>query len=208
MPWGRSELRIIRNEAIMLPPVQTARRSSHCVLVIRFIAIVFIPAFFATPAYADATRDALTEIAKCADIPDSSARLKCFDAAVPGARSALASPAQPEKEKRGILEWFGFSRPQKPATKPEEFGKPPPSRPDEITQITASVLEFAKTARGRAVFILDNGQVWRQLDGDDTVVLEPQPGTTMKVTIAIGLLGNYNLTVEGRNALVRVFRLK
>ena len=192
----------------MRTTAQAAVWSTHCVFVMRSIAIVFIAAFVAVPAHADATRDALTEIAKCADIPDSSARLKCFDAAVPGARSALATTAQPEKDKRGILEWFGFSRPQKPVTKAEEFGKPPPSRPDEITQITAAVLEFAKTARGRAVFILDNGQVWRQLDGDDIVVLEPQPGKTMKVTIAIGLLGNFNLTVEGRNALVRVFRLK
>lgn len=196
------------SEIEQLPAARTARWSSHCVLLIRFIALTFISAFAAAPAYADATRDALTEIAKCADISDSSARLKCFDAAVPSAKSALATAAQPEKEKGGILEWFGFSRPQKPVTKAEDFGKPPQSRPDEITRITAPVLEFAKTARGRAVFILDNGQVWRQLDGDDTVVLEPQPGKTMKVTIAIGLLGNYNLTVEGRNALVRVFRLK
>lgn len=192
----------------MLPTAQTARWPGHCMHLIRFIALTFISAFVATPACADATRDALTEIAKCADISDSSARLKCFDAAVPSARSALATAAQPEKDKGGILEWFGFSRPQKPATKAEDFGKPRPSRPDEITQITASVLEFARTARGRAVFILDNGQVWRQLDGDDTVVLEPQPGKAMKVTIAIGLLGNYNLTVEGRNAFVRVLRLK
>ena len=80
----------------------------------------------------------------------------------------------------------------------------------EITQITATVIELARTARGRSIFILDNGQVWRQIDGDDTNVQDPQPGKTMKVAIEMGvwLLGNYNLTIEGRNALIRVRRVK
>jgi len=52
--------------------------------------------------------------------------------------------------------------------------------------------------------------VWRQLDGDDADVQDPQPGKTMKVTIKMGLslLGNYNLTIEGRNGLIRVHRVK
>lgn len=190
-----------------LPGAQTTRWSGQMGLLFRCLAPAFIGAFLTTPACADATRDALTEIAKCADIPVSAARLNCFDAAVPGARSALATPVQADKG-GGLLEWFGFSRPKKPVTKPEDFGKPPQVGPDEMTQMSASVLELAKTARGRAVFILDNGQVWRQLEGDDAVVLEPPPGKTMKVTIAIGMLGNYNLIVKGRNGLVRVTRLK
>ena len=55
-------------------------------------------------------------------------------------------------------------------TKPEEFGKPPAEPAGEINEISSPVLEFAKTARGKAVFILENGQVWRQLDSDGTVV--------------------------------------
>ena len=190
-----------------LPAAQTTCWSGHKGLLIRCLAPAFLGAFLPTPVCADATRDALTEIAKCADIPDSSARLKCFDAAVPGARSALATPVRADQE-GGLLEWFGFSRPKKPVTKPEDFGKPPQSGPDEMTQMSATVLEFARTARGRALFVLDNGQVWRQLDGDDTVILEPLPGKTMKITIALGMLGNYNLTIEGRNSAVRVSRLK
>src|SRR6266545_166877 len=65
-----------------------------------------------------------------------------------------------------------------------------------------------RIARGRSIFVLDNGQVWRQLDGDDADVQDPRPGEPMKVAIETGLLGNYNLTIEGRNALIRVRRLK
>ena len=89
----------------------------------------------------------------------------------------------------------------------EEFGKPPPE-PKGITEITSDVLEFAKTPYGKALFILDNGQVWRQLDADSTNVLAPPAGTKMKVTIEVGVFGSYNLTIQGRNALIKVTRLK
>ena len=157
--------------------------------------------------HADTTKEALSELVRCSGIADSGERLKCFDAAASRAKGALAE--HEAKEKRGILDWFGFSRPRKPVTTPEQFGKPAPVLPGgEINQITATVIEFALTPRGKAVFILDNGQVWRQLDADDTRVLEPDPGKPMKVTIEIGLLENYNLLIEGRRALIRVRRLK
>lgn len=164
-------------------------------------------------AYADATRDALAELAKCADIADSTLRLKCFDDAMPRAKSALAAPAPApapaaEAPSKSFLEWFGFSRPPAPATKPEEFGKPPPEPAGELNEITSNVIEFAKTARGKAVFILENGQVWRQLDADGTVVTDPPPGKTMKVTVERGFLGSYNLTIDGRNGLIKVTRLR
>jgi hypothetical protein len=136
----------------------------------------------AGPAHADRAGDALSEFTRCAGIAQPSERLKCFDTAAQGLPN--------------------------PPTKAEGFGKPPPLRPDEITQISATVLELAKTGRGRAVFILDNGQTWRQIDGDDTDVREPPPGKTMKVTIATGFLNSYTLTIEGRNGLIRVRRLK
>jgi hypothetical protein len=136
----------------------------------------------AGPAHADRAGDALSELTRCAGIEQSAERLKCFDTAA----QALANPL----------------------AKAEGFGKPPPPRADEVSQIRAAVLELAKTARGRAVFILDNGQTWRQIDGDGTDVREPPPGKTMKVTIATGFLNSYDLTIEGRNGLIKVRRLK
>ena len=175
----------------------------------RVVLLTFALAVAAGPAYADATRDALTELAKCADIADSTLRLKCFDDAMPRAKNALAAPEPAPKEaSKSFLEWFGFSRPAAPVTKPEEFGKAPPEPAGELNEISSPVLEFAKTARGKAVFILENGQVWRQLDSDGTVVLDPPQGKTMKVTVERGALGSYNLTIEGRNGLIKVTRLK
>src|SRR5216117_2646839 len=166
--------------------------------------LAFISIFVAGAAHADFTGDASAEVARCAGIADSAARLKCFDAAGPRANGALAPQQAGEAPGR---DGFGFSPPQG-ATTVEDFGKPPP--PPEITQITASVLELARSARGRPIFVLDNGQVWRQLDADDADVQDPRPGKTMKVTVEMGLslLGNYNLTIEGRNGLIRVYRVQ
>ena len=173
----------------------------------RILLLLCLSIGVAGAALADATQDALSEFVKCAGIKDSSERLTCFDAAALRARTALTELQAPEK--RGILDWFGFSRPRKPVIKPDDFGKPqPPPAPGEITQIGSTVLEFAKTLRGKGVFILENGQVWRQLDGDDTVVYEAPPGTAMKVTIELGFLESYNLMIEGRNGIIKVRRLK
>jgi hypothetical protein len=162
--------------------------------------LAFISIFVAGAAHAEPTGDASDEIAKCAGIADSAARLKCFDAAAPGANGAAAQQAG---EAPG---------PPPAGTGVEDFGKPPP--PPKITQITATVVELARTARGRSIFILDNGQVWRQLDGDDADVQDPRPGKTMKVAIEMNSVGSlfgghsYNLTIEGRNGLIRVRRVK
>ena len=133
-------------------------------------------------AHADAARDTLGEIARCSSISDSAQRLQCFDRAAPLARDALAPRA-------------------------EDFGKPV-APPAELAQVVASVRELSKTVRGRALFVLDNGQTWRQLDGDDSQVPEPAPGTALKVTIERGVFGSYHLTIEGRNGLVRVRRVE
>jgi hypothetical protein len=177
----------------------------------RVLLVPLAAASIAAPARADPARDVLSEMAKCAEVAEASERLKCFDAGAVRAKSLLAAPAPaPEAAaKKSWLDWFGFSRPEKPATTKEEFGKPPqPAESGELREITATVVEFAKTGRGKAVFILDNGQVWRQLDADGTEVPYAPASTPMKVTIETGFLGSYNLVIEGRNGLIKVTRLK
>ena len=177
----------------------------------RILLVTLAAASLTAPARADPARDVLAEIAKCADVAEASERLKCFDAAAVRAKSMLAAPAPaPDAPaKKSWLDWFGFSRSDKPATTQEEFGKPPrPAESGELKEIAATVIEFAKTARGKAIFILDNGQVWRQLDADSTEVPYAVPGKPMKVLIETGFLGSYNLTIEGRNGLIKVTRLK
>ena len=133
------------------------------------------------------------EIDRCRTITDPAQRLACFDRASTSPPAPVLAPAAPA------------AAPAAPRV--EDFGKPPPPAPAEVTRISANVREFARTARGRALFVLDNGQTWRQIDGDTSVVHDPAPGE-VKVVIERGFLDSYNLMIEGRNGMVKVRRLQ
>jgi len=146
------------------------------------LAIALLCLWWTGLARADEARDALGEITRCSAVAEPAERLRCFDRALPRAKEALVPREQ-------------------------DFGKPPP-RPPELPQVSATVRELSKTVRGRALFVLDNGQTWRQIEGDDAQVHEPPPGTTLKVIIARGMFGSYQLSIEGRNGFVRVRRVE
>ena len=165
-------------------------------------------------AQADPVRDALSEVAKCADIAAAGDRLQCFDAAAVTAKAAVSTaPPAPAaasgatQDDGGILGWFGFSTPS--SNKPEDFGKPPPPpAPGELTGISAGVIEWAKNPLGKALFVLDNGQVWKQIDSDPAEVLKPSGDDPMKVTIEKAMLGSYSLRIVGRKGIIKVRRVK
>jgi hypothetical protein len=180
-------------------------------------AVLFVSAavLLAVPAQADPARDALAEVAKCADIAAAQERLACYDKASATAKTALAAtPVQQaavetEEEEGGVLRWFGLAE-RKPVTKAEDFGKPPVimEGPREVTEISSTVVEFAKNIHGRSLFILENGQVWKQVDGDDFDVRAPRKDEVMKVSIEKAIMGSYSLTIDGQTGLVKVRRVK
>ena len=176
----------------------------------RIPATLFLTSLlFAGLAHADPALDALTEVAKCADVADSAERLKCYDRVAPMARTAIAPATKAATEKKSFLDWFGFNKPETPPQTVDQYGKPAqPPPPDEVKSITSKMLEFARTPRGEALFILENGQVWRQLASDSSVVRDPPPGAPMDITIENGFFGSYNLTMGWQKGLVKVNRLK
>ena len=171
-------------------------------------------------AGASPARDAMTAVAKCAEISGTDERLQCFDAAAASVRTVLAdadrqaeAARKQEEEGGGVLAWFGFTQDGPPVTKAEDFGIAPakntrPDAPKEITEISASVQEFAKTPLGKSIFILDNGQIWRQLDGDQTEVQHRSSSGPMNVRIEKAFMGSYSLFIEGTKKMVKVRRLK
>lgn len=182
----------------------------------RIFWLLATAAVVAIPASANPAKDALIEVAKCADVAAATERLACYDKAAAGAKTALtAAPVQEaavqteEEEEGGVLRWFGLAE-SKPVTKKEEFGMQPKIKEGskEITEISSNVLEFAQNALGRSIFILDNGQVWKQIDGDVTVVRGPKNGEQISVTIEKTFMGSYSLKIEGRNGLIKVRRVK
>ena len=184
----------------------------------RFSWLLAATALITLPTQADPARDALSAVAKCADMAAAAERLDCYDKAAAMAKTAMSTPAPAQQataetkqeDEGGILQWFGLEGTRAP-TKAEDFGKPPPKvmdGPREVTEISAGVLELAKNAYGRSVFVLDNGQVWKQTDGDSIEVAEPKPGQTLQVKIEKAFLGSYSLKIEGRTGIVKVRRVK
>lgn len=171
-------------------------------------------------ALAGTARDALTAVAGCATVQDTAERLKCYDTAAQSAKAVLDEAARQEAARRqeessegGVLAWFGFAPEEKPVTKPEDFGIAPkvedrPDAPKEITEISAKVLEYAKNAHGKSLFILENGQIWRQLDGDTTEIFYRTSDGPMTVRIEKAFMGSFALYVDGKNVKVKVRRLK
>jgi hypothetical protein len=72
-------------------------------------------------------------------------------------------------------------------------------------QMIAGVSGISYDAHGRFTVTLDNGQTWRQLEGD-TAMLKGARITAVR--ISRGALGSYDLNVIGRNATYRVSRLQ
>ena len=187
------------------------------------IVLLCLPA----AALADPRDDVLEALGKCAAIADDKGRLACYDALSPRAKEALAVPPEalarpPTKEEQES--WFGFdlgglfSGGSPKQTTPEQFGSekiaPPPTqpgespKPEEIESIAAGVTEYSFTPFGKFIVFLDNGQVWRQQEGDSDHASFHTKAKDNKVTISRGFLGSYNLAINGSEKIFKVDRVK
>ncbi len=167
--------------------------------------------------------DVLEALGRCAAIAESNARLACYDALAPRLKDALATPPASlghEPTKQEQESWFGFDigslfggGSAQPTTV-EQFGKErtvaaqATREREEIDSISAGVTEVAFTPVGQFIVFLDNGQVWRQLQGDsDRAHFRSNPKDN-KVTISRGALGSYNLAINGSDRIFKVTRVK
>jgi len=172
-----------------------------------------------TAAHAATSREMLDLLAQCADIKDGTERLSCYDKLAPQLRETLAAVKKPaERTEEDKISIFGFDfggvfGSREGPTSPEEFGKnqmpaPAPEEGQVIESITADVTDYARTPFGRFIVVLDNGQVWRQIDSDTSVARFERDAKDNKVVISRGLLGSYNLKINEQNATFKVKRLK
>ena len=106
------------------------------------------------------------------------------------------------------------AKPAPIAPKVEEFGsetvrkpEPPPDAPKEIQEIKAIVTQVEFSRTNRFIVTLDNGQVWRQIEGDVAKAHFHKSGDA--VTVAHGVFGSYVLTLDGHDlGLFRVRRVR
>lgn len=174
-------------------------------------------------------------IVACKAIADDRLRLHCLDVAIAGVvgtasetdqtrerelaqrelelkrREAALQEKSEAAEKSGSL--FGI---RSSSSKPDSFafaaaGLSPHNvergSDGEVEAITASVRKWTYDASGRITMILENGQVWRQTDTAE-VYLSPNWRKPHRVRISRALLGNFAMTVEGKNKSYTVRRIE
>jgi hypothetical protein len=95
-----------------------------------------------------------------------------------------------------------------PATPPPGFGldsTAPKRAPDHIMARMHSY-SFGRDHRFR--LSLDNGQVWQQLEGDDSFARWNKPADRYTVRISPGMFGSYNLQVMNKPGMFKVRRIQ
>jgi hypothetical protein len=144
--------------------------------------------FFATVTAADTPSTVPPELLTCASISRNSERLACFDhalAALATGKSAGA-PATPESS-------FGLlSSERAPPPKINTGGA-------DLQSVSSTLLSFGRADDGSLVFILENGQRWKQISGADPLLKKGDV-----VTINRAALGSFQMVMpSGRSAKVR-----
>lgn len=134
-----------------------------------------------------AKADELSDAAECARIANGELRLACYDKLFREASSDGLMEPEP-----GSIEEFGA----------EQLKVPP------IDFLEARLIDDFTGWSGNTRFRLDNGQVWQQTKNYIRDYKAPTPIPQAKVTISRGLMGTYNLRVEGVKRVVQVRRIK
>ena len=138
----------------------------------------------------------LRELLACRHVAPSAARLICFDrtsaalALSPAPSARAAAPAM-----RAALDphrTFGLPS----ATVVKREASAAGIHVTALSHITAHVVRMWQAPDGGAIFDLDNGQVWKQLNPDGTDMYT-RPGDP--VEISRGLLGSYWLDTPSRH---------
>jgi hypothetical protein len=149
---------------------------------------------------------ALDEVYACAQITDEHQRLECYDHAV---------GRMHEAQNRGDL--VAVDRQQAERVNREAFGFSLPSlgnlfggggsrsriATEDIAEISAHISRVSQDRSGRALFTLDNGQQWEQIDDENA----RNARTGGDVRIRRAAMGSFLMHVEAGGPALRVRRV-
>jgi hypothetical protein len=199
--------------------------------------LLFAGAVTGALAVAGPREEVLARAAHCASIVDDAAWLACYRAAAAPMESALAAagnqasaasspsppvpmprpvpvpvpvpapaPAPPAPQVAAARFGIAADAPSNALVAPAEQLHPAPQTAT-TDHITAHVIRYSLSTQKYFTLVLDNGQVWQQINGDDDFAVLSGPAQRYEVTIRHGLFGSYNLTITGIAGLFRVRRI-
>ncbi len=172
-------------------------------------------------------KQAVVATVSCRDIASDAERLACLDnaSAALAKTSIVREDAEGERtpyvfaENNAVAEGTDTPAPTEKAqseTAPEaDFGgerlraRKEQREKGRRQSLTAQIVEIVVNPFDKVTVTLDNGQVWRQLDGDDRTVLFPADGPEVYTAqIKQGLFGNYMMKIVERDRTIRVRRIE
>jgi hypothetical protein len=151
-------------------------------------ACLFVAAAPAAAQTSASTPEQLSNVYACSDVQQDAERLRCFDEAVGRLRQAQSAGqvvAVDSAQARAVeQEAFGFNLP------PLSRLLPGLQDGDErVENVQATVARIRGASGGLAIFEMENGQIWAQV--------EPQPSRNVRVgdvvTIERAALGSFRL---------------
>jgi hypothetical protein len=138
---------------------------------------------------------------RCTASADERQWLNCYYAAAQSMRARLGLSTAPQA---------GAVPVPLPVVPAPQFGRKPPPRaeiPDNVDHVTARMQSYVFDKLGWFTVTLDNGQVWKQVQGDTTYARNwKKPAASYQVRVSHGFLGSYNLQVQGLPGLYKVIR--
>ncbi len=150
-------------------------------------------------AWAGPREEAAAAMARCDTIRDNAAWLDCHEKATAQMRAALAaSPSGPVPPAQAATARFGA----------DDLPARPRANVPAPKKLTARVESVSFSNGGYFTLQLDNGQWWRQLDGDTNYARFRTPANRNVITIEHGALGSYNLHIQGQSQGYKVNRIR
>lgn len=162
---------------------------------LRHLVLATISLGLAPAAAAQAPRALLD----CTSILADAERLACYDNAV----KAFSSEARVVAERREAqaAKLSAAAAAAAAAQRADSFGRASEAR---VERIDSTLKEMLTDSTGKSVFILENGQIWRQADGFRI----PNARPAVAVTIKRGAMGSYRITFAGSNRTAQVVRMR
>lgn len=150
-------------------------------------------------ATAPAAEAVAPDLLACSKLGRNSERLACYDAAIQRRLAPISAPGEHVVDAATVAKTpeasFGAVAPRKETTP----GETAPTR-TELQSVSAAITKLTPLNEGFLQLSLDNGQVWRQIEGSSALLLKV--GDT--VSISRGALGSFILaTPSGRHVKVK-----
>jgi hypothetical protein len=144
-------------------------------------------------AFAAAPADAQQSLEDCAKVPTPAVRLACYD------QLALPSqvPTSPPSPAQSSVQTFGA----------ETLPSTSPSASSRINRIVSSIQAYTFSPTGHFTVTLANGQVWRQMEGDNGI-MRFRRGRTLLATISRGAFGSFDLKFSDHSVIYKVTRVR